>query len=71
MFCKSKYGLLSVLTMASTAFVAGAVVYTLSKRRDIRRLSKSADEGYETAFDLIYPNMRVNTRQKLKYGPTF
>ncbi|ULT44811.1 hypothetical protein KRR40_16705 [Niabella defluvii] len=36
-----------------------------------RRLMDAANEGYETAHDIIYPDNYSRNDKKLRYGPVF
>ena len=56
------------LGVAVAAIVSGAVKKS-RKRRTAKVLSKAADEGYETATDMIYDGKLHHTKEKLKYGP--
>ena len=47
---------------------AGIVLYAVSKKKQRRKLSRIADEGYEVAHDILFPDRDVKER-KLHYGP--
>jgi hypothetical protein len=50
--------------------VAGLVVCVATKRSDTNdMLDQIADEGYETATDVLFPGKKL-TGRKLRYGPT-
>lgn len=46
----------------------GIVLYAVSKKKHRRKLSRIADEGYEIAHDILFPDRDVKER-KLHYGP--
>ena len=47
---------------------AGLLVYATRKTNTRRRMKQVADEGYETAADVLHP--KTNRRfKKLHYGP--
>lgn len=58
---KALWGLLAVSAV-------GIVFYALSKKKHRRKLSRIADEGYEIAHDILFPEGDVKER-KLHYGP--
>lgn len=62
---------LVILGLAATA-VTG-IVCEVRKRKALGRLSEaSANEGYELAPDIIYPDKYASKRhKKLRYGPVF
>ncbi|MEO6548509.1 MAG: hypothetical protein ABIN94_10940 [Ferruginibacter sp.] len=48
---------------------AGMVLYITQMRAGTKRkLAVIADEGYETAQDILFPDQRINGRH-LRYGP--
>lgn len=47
---------------------AGIVLYAVSKKKQRRKLSRIADEGYEVAHDILFPDRDVKEK-KLHYGP--
>ncbi len=47
---------------------AGVVVYLARSSKTTRMLNQIADEGYETAHDILFPDKKINDK-KLKYGP--
>jgi uncharacterized protein (TIGR03382 family) len=59
----------STKTMIGAAALAavGLAVYMLSRERRKERLAHIANEGYETAHDVLYPNKYKSSR--LQYGP--
>ena len=58
------------IIFATTAFVvAGLFIYAASRHKKTRRmLEEIADEGYETAHDVLYPD-KSRRSSKLQYGP--
>lgn len=57
-----------LLGVAAAAAV-GIIVYAMkSRRRTAFRHARVADEGYETAHDILYPNQKGRHR-KLHFGP--
>ena len=58
------------ITLGVAALAAvGLTIYLMNKEKNNRdlRMAHVADEGYETAHDVLYPEKRVSPR--LKYGP--
>lgn len=55
-----------ILAVAAGA-AAGLVIYALRRHQSRRILNQVADEGYETAHDILFPNKKHRGR-KLKYG---
>lgn len=67
---KKKYSVIGlVLFGVAVTAIMGAVCES-RKRRHHSRLSDVADEGYETAHDIIYPDSSRKSK-KLRYGPVF
>lgn len=60
------------MILGAVVAVAGIVHLCREQRKstDEDRLDKVADEGYETAYDVLYPNRKFN-RRKQHYGPVF
>jgi hypothetical protein len=56
-----------VLGVAAATLV-GVIIYAIRRKNTHEILSRVADEGYETAQDVIYPNKGKRNR-KLQYGP--
>jgi hypothetical protein len=57
-----------LLGVAAAAAI-GLIFYTLRNRRQLElRHARVADEGYETAHDVLYPNQKGRGR-KLHFGP--
>ena len=61
---KSNRFLLAIGLAAAT----GLVIYMVRRHQSNQRIAKVADEGYETAHDILYPDKR-NRRRKVHYGP--
>ena len=58
---KTMLGLLAIATFGISFYIA-------SKKKNRKKLSRIAEEGYEIAHDILFPNKIVNER-KLHYGP--
>ena len=60
----------AIIGLAALGVIVAAVILTNKKGRKIR-LSQVADEGYETAHDMLYPNKFNSPREskELRYGP--
>ncbi len=54
----------------AAATIVGLVCRTRKRRMRVH-LSNVADEGYETAYDIVYPKNRTTYRRRLRYGPVF
>ena len=50
------------------AAAAGFIIYAVRRQQVNRRHAKVADEGYETAHDILYPPKKYK-RKKVRYGP--
>lgn len=46
----------------------GVASYVISRQKKHNRLSHIADEGYETAHDVLYPDKNKKSG-RLQYGP--
>jgi hypothetical protein len=46
----------------------GILLLLTSKQKKKKRLKKIAEEGYETASDILFPN-KSNPSKKLHFGP--
>ncbi|HCF63519.1 MAG TPA: hypothetical protein DEU93_04580 [Chitinophagaceae bacterium] len=57
--------LLSAISITATTALA---IYLIRKIKQSKRLKRIAEEGYETAIDILYPQ-KLNTK-KLQYRPT-
>lgn len=57
-----------LLGVAAAAAI-GFVIYALrSHRQTMRRHAQVADEGYETAHDILFPGQKGRSR-KMHFGP--
>jgi len=50
------------------AIAAGFIVYAVRRHRSNQRRARIADEGYETAHDILFPANK-HKRKKVHYGP--
>lgn len=57
-----------ILFAAATGLLAGLVIYSWRARRKSCRLHQVADEGYETAHEVLFPHVK-DLGSKLQYGP--
>lgn len=58
-----------LLIVGIAAFAAGLATAELLKQKGIRtKLSKIAEEGYETAHDILFPDKLI-PEKKLHFGP--
>lgn len=57
-----------LLGAAGIAVVTGFIVYAVRRHRSNQQNARVADEGYETARDILFPGKR-NKRRKVHYGP--
>lgn len=48
------------------AVTTGLIIYAMRRYRSSQRRTRVANEGYETAHDILYPQKR---RKKVHYGP--
>lgn len=59
-----------ILSVAATTITG--VICEVRRRKALRRLLDAANQGYETAHDIIYPeNFSSFHNRKLRYGPVF
>jgi len=57
------------ITLGMAAIVAtGVLIYVTRSYNTRKRLLHIANEGYETAHDILYPR-QYNRGRKLQYGP--
>jgi len=57
------------LVGVAAAAAIGFIVYAMKRRRESAfRHARVADEGYETAHDVLFPNKKGRSR-KLHFGP--
>ncbi len=57
----------TIVGFAALGLVVAAVLLANKKGRK-NRLTQIADEGYETAHDMLYPNSFKGSKE-LRYGP--
>jgi hypothetical protein len=57
----------TIVSIAALGIVVAAVLLANKKGKKIR-LTQIADEGYETAHDMLYPNSFKGAKE-LRYGP--
>lgn len=60
-----KKGLGTILVLASLTGAGLYIAYRIKKRSNLKHV---ADNGYETAHDVLYPGKDLKSR-KLRYGP--
>lgn len=61
----------NILLVGLGATIAiGMVVYLARRNKSNRRHARVAEEGYETADDILFPGKRPRSR-RLHYGPVF
>lgn len=66
------YRLLGFVLLGVAASTVTGIVCEAKRRRNLRRLIDAANEGYETAHDIIYPGQNASYQsRKLRYGPVF
>lgn len=59
----------AMIAIGIAAFAAGLIVHELLNDYDTRKkISQLADEGYETALDILYPKKEIRDK-KLHFGP--
>lgn len=59
----------AMIAVGIAAFAAGWLAYELLKDHDTRKkISQLADEGYETALDILFPEKDIKNN-KLHFGP--
>ncbi len=58
---KALWGILAVSAL-------GIAFYLGSKKRDRKKLKRIAEEGYEIAHDILFPD-KLLSEKKLHYGP--
>jgi hypothetical protein len=67
---KKPYRFVGLVLLGLTAATVTGVIFKVRKKNAMKRLFQAADEGYETAHDIIYPETgRPNHPEHLKYGP--
>jgi len=50
--------LYSFILAASIPLIAGIVIYLLFKAREKSKRARVSEEGYETAYDILFPKRR-------------
>ncbi len=59
-----------ILLAFAAATLAGVVIYMARHRRKTcDELNQVANEGYETAHDVLFPGRPKKRRQRVHYGP--
>ncbi len=48
--------------------VTGVLLYAFSRKKNKRMLTQIANEGYETAHDILFPSKPAKNKN-LRYGP--
>lgn len=61
---KSIYMAVGVFALTASALL----VWAYRQKSTHYRIARSADEGYETAHDILYPGKRIYS-SRLRYGP--
>ena len=57
------------IALGIAAVAAAGIIVCLSKRSATKRmLNQIADEGYETAHDILFPGKKIQAKH-LRYGP--
>lgn len=56
-----------LLALGTVAAATGLAIYAIRRHKNNQRLEKVADEGYETAHDILYPG-KTQRKRKLQYG---
>ena len=57
-----------ILVAVAVGILAGLAVYAARRYKERSMLNQVADEGYETAHDILFPN-REQIGRNLRYGP--
>ena len=58
-----------ILVGLGFATVVGFIIYMVRNHRKVKRMSEEvADQGYETAHDILFPPKK-HKRKKVHYGP--
>ena len=57
-----------ILIAVAAGFLAGLIVYAARRYKERSILNQVANEGYETAHDILFPN-KSQMGKKLHYGP--
>lgn len=66
------YRLIGFVLLGVAASAATGVICKVRRKNAMRRLLDAANEGYETAHDIIYPAHKSSRADKnLRYGPIY
>lgn len=57
-----------ILIGLAAASLVGAIIFVIRKKNTRKMLKQIADEGYETAHDILFPN-KSKRDSRLQYGP--
>ncbi len=57
-----------IIYSAATIAFTGLLVYAIRKKNTKKRVAQVANEGYETAADILHPE-KSKRFKKLHYGP--
>ncbi|AHF17871.1 hypothetical protein [Niabella soli] len=69
---KKSYRLIGFVLLGVAASAITGAVCEVRRRNAMRRLLDTANEGYETAHDINYPEKGSYRRaKKLRYGPVY
>jgi hypothetical protein len=60
--------LTSILKIVFVLSGVGLVVYAVRMYRSKKRYTRVSEEGYETAYDILFP-AKKDRRKKVQYGP--
>ena len=59
-----------ILLGIAISAAAGILIYASKNSNTKRMLTKIADEGYETAQDILFPSKTIQEKN-LRFGPVF
>ena len=59
-----------ILAAVAVGFLAGFIVYAARRYKERHMLNQVANEGYETAHDILFPN-KIQKGKTLHYVPVF
>ncbi|HEX2684238.1 MAG TPA: hypothetical protein VHL77_09910 [Ferruginibacter sp.] len=51
--------ILSFIFAASVPIITGIVIYLIAKGRERAKRARVSEEGYETAYDILFPKRRA------------
>lgn len=67
---KKTYRFIGFAILGVAATTITSVICQVRRKNIMKRLIQAANEGYETAHDIIYPDKQeASPTQHLKYGP--